>query len=78
VVDLLASKAVVVDFDSNAAADRLVKLMRKYRDQPMDLADACLVVMSEQIANSTVVTLDRKDFSVYRRHDREVIPCITP
>jgi hypothetical protein len=41
------------------------------------LADACLVRMSEQITDSVVFTLDR-DFKVYRKHRRQVIPTIMP
>ena len=78
VVDLLLSGALTIDFNANSAASRISKLMKKYRHQPMDLADACLVVMAEKISNSVVVTLDTSDFAVYRRHEREVIPHISP
>ena len=48
---------------------RLRDLMRKYRDKPMDLADATLVVLAEIHKARVVFTLDRRDFSVYRpRH----------
>jgi uncharacterized protein len=48
---------------------RLGDLMRKYRDKPMDLADATLVVLAEIHKARVVFTLDRRDFSVYRpRH----------
>jgi hypothetical protein len=43
----------------------------------MSLADACLVRMSEIVARPLVVTTDA-DFLVYRRHGRQVVPCITP
>jgi len=36
------------------------------------------VVMCEQQAASQVVTVDRRDFSVYRRNDRQVIDFIAP
>lgn len=45
---------------------RLRDLMRKYRDKPMDLADATLVVLAEIHKARLVFTLDRRDFSVYR------------
>lgn len=45
---------------------RLRDLMRKYRDKPMDLADATLVVLAEIHKVRTVFTLDRRDFSAYR------------
>jgi predicted nucleic acid-binding protein len=47
---------------------RMRALMRKYRDQPMDLADAALVRVAEREQLNTVFTTDRSDFSVYRLH----------
>lgn len=47
-------------------ASRLRELMEKYRDLPMDLADAALVRVAEREALTEVFTLDRKHFSVYR------------
>ena len=41
-------------------------LAKKYRDQGMDLADACVIRMSELLENSVVYTVDRKDFSCHR------------
>jgi hypothetical protein len=45
---------------------RMRELMRKYRDLPMDLADAALVRASEREKISRVFTIDRRDFEVYR------------
>lgn len=45
---------------------RMRDLMRKYRDQPMDLADAALVRVAERERIRTVFTIDRRDFEVYR------------
>ena len=45
---------------------RIRALMRKYRDLPMDFADAALVRVAERDGVRTVFTLDRRDFSVYR------------
>jgi hypothetical protein len=44
----------------------------------MDLADASVVVMTELHAKSRVLTIDRRDFSVYRRNDRQVIDLVSP
>lgn len=54
------------------AADipRIRELMQKYRDQPMDFADAALVAVAEREGIRTIFTVDRKDFSVYRLHGR--------
>jgi hypothetical protein len=43
----------------------------------MSLADACLVRMAEQHADSAVLTLDA-GFRLYRRHKRQVIPILLP
>jgi uncharacterized protein len=64
-------------FDLEAEREALCRLMAKYEAQPMSLADACLVRMSELHTTAELWTLDR-DFSVYRRLGRKVIPCITP
>jgi predicted nucleic acid-binding protein len=41
-------------------------LMEKYRDLPMDLADAALVRVAEREGLRRVLTLDQRDFNVYR------------
>ena len=45
---------------------RMKELMRKYRDLPMDLADAALVRVAERERLRRIFTLDRRDFQVYR------------
>lgn len=45
---------------------RIQALLAKYRDLPMDLADAALVCVAERERITTVFTVDRRDFSVYR------------
>ncbi|MBI1735511.1 MAG: PIN domain-containing protein [Candidatus Rokubacteria bacterium] len=45
---------------------RMRELMRKYRDLPMDIADASLVTLAEREGLRRVFTTDRRDFSVYR------------
>jgi predicted nucleic acid-binding protein len=55
----------------------VARLMKKYADVPMSLADACLVRMSEIHDGSKVFTLDR-DFKIYRRNGRQTIPLIYP
>ena len=52
-------------------------LMRRYRDRPMSLADACLVRLAEIHPGGTVFTLDA-DFRIYRRHGNRVIPVLMP
>ena len=55
----------------------VAKLMHRYEDVPMSLADACLVRMAELHADSVVLTLGH-DFKVYRKHRRQGIPTAMP
>ena len=59
-----------MDFAALGPADfpRMRELMRKYRDLPMDLADAALVRVAEREKIRRVFTLDRRDFELYRPH----------
>jgi predicted nucleic acid-binding protein len=52
-------------------------LMRRYRNRPMSLADACLVRLSEIHGAAEVLTLDG-NFRIYRRHGNKVIPVRMP
>lgn len=52
-------------------------LMDKYADVPMSLADACLVRMTETLPDPVIMTTDA-DFRIYRRHSRQVVPCLMP
>ena len=64
-------------FDFHAEYRHLRELMRRYRQQPMSFADACLVRMAELNADACVWTLDR-DFHVYRIHRRQTLSLVTP
>ena len=68
--------ALRLDFDMAASWPRLRTLMARYKQ--MDLADACVVAMTERWPQCQVLTLDRRDFSVYRRNDRQLIDFIAP
>ncbi len=43
-------------------------LMERYRNVPMDLVDALLVLAAQELSIREVLTLDRRGFSVYREH----------
>lgn len=73
---LLERGAVRLEFDLPVHWPRIRTLMSRYRQ--MDLADASVVVMTELHARSQVLTIDRTDFSVYRRNDRQVIDFVAP
>ena len=74
---LLRRRALLIAFKLTENVEPVVKLIEKYSNVPMSLADACVVRMSETLANPIVLTTD-EDFRVYRRHSRQVIPCVTP
>ena len=78
VIRLVDEGVLKLTFDTAYNIGRILALMEKYRDLPMDFADACLVTMSEEEKESLVVTLDKKDFSVYRRYGRQTIPVLAP
>ncbi len=49
----------------------LARMMRKYADRPMDLADASLVWLANQNGITDIITIDRADFAVYRTAKRK-------
>ena len=51
--------------------DRASSLMERYRNVPMDFADATLVTLAEEIDGDTVFTLDRRGFETYRIRSRK-------
>ncbi len=57
--------------------DAVLKLLEKYADVPMSFADACLVRMTEKLNDPMLLTTDA-DFRIYRRHGRQIIPCVLP
>jgi predicted nucleic acid-binding protein len=62
-------------FDGEAAS--IARLMRRYRNVPMSLADACLVRLIELTSQATLFTLD-SDFEIYRQKGRRLIPLLAP
>jgi uncharacterized protein len=74
---LLRRGALVVAFDLREDLESVLKLMAKYADVPMSLADACLVRMTEKASGAVILTTDT-DFRIYRRHSRQVVPCVMP
>jgi predicted nucleic acid-binding protein len=74
---LLSRGALLTRFDLGDELEPVLRLLHKYADVPMSLADACLVRMTETLADPLLLTTDG-DFHVYRRHSRQVVPCLTP
>jgi predicted nucleic acid-binding protein len=78
VLAMVAEGLVEVAFDCQTQLNELAKLADRYSDQNPDLADLCLVRMSELFPQHSVITVDRTDFRIYRRNRREAIPLICP
>ena len=57
---------------------RLAELAKRYKDRKPDLADLCLIRLSELNPSLPVITTDVRDFRVYRRGRREIIPLLHP
>jgi predicted nucleic acid-binding protein len=78
VLAMLKDGLVALAFDVRENLTQLEALARRYADRHPDLADLCLIRMSELFPRHSVITVDRTDFRVYRRNKREAIPLICP
>lgn len=74
---LVSRGVVVVRFDLGSEVTSVARLMKRYANVPMSLADACLVRMAELQTDSSVLTLDAH-FRIYRKNGRQVIPALLP
>ena len=74
---LLNSGLLHVDFSIIAEGAALERLVRRYANVPMSLADACLVRLAKLHPQTVVFTLDQ-DFQIYRRDGRQPIPLLMP
>lgn len=70
-------RAVLPAFALRDEMERVLQLAAEYADVPMSLADACLVRMTESLADPVLLTTDT-DFRIYRRHSRQAVPCVIP
>ena len=78
VLSLVEDELLRVAFDVDRNLSQLQQLARRYADQKPDLADLCLIRMSELYPRHPVITVDEADFRVYRRNKRETIPILCP
>jgi hypothetical protein len=65
-------------FDLTRNLEQLTELARRYDDRRPDLADLCIIRMSELYPKHTVITVDEGDFRAFRRNKREAIPILCP
>lgn len=78
VLAMVREGLVTPDFDCREHLPQLAALAERYADRHPDLADLCLIRMSELHPHHSVITVDRRDFRVYRRNRREAIPLVCP
>jgi predicted nucleic acid-binding protein len=78
VLALLQDGFLKVAFELTKNIEEVVALAERYRDRTPDLADLCLIRMSELYDNLPLLTVDEKDFRVYRKNGRDVIPIVCP
>ena len=76
-IELLAREMIVISFSLHEEIENVKKIISKYSDISISLADACLVRMSEKFPRTLVFTID-SDFRIYRKENRKVIRCILP
>jgi uncharacterized protein len=78
VLAMVREGLVMPAFDCRQHLHRLMELADRYADRKPDFADLCLIRMSELHPRHSVITVDRGDFSIYRRNKRETIPLVCP
>jgi len=77
-IELLTRGVVTVPFRLEGEAPAVKKLLARYGNVPMDLADACLVRLTELHADCVLLTVDSDFRDVYRRNGRQAIPTVLP
>ena len=77
-LQLVADDVLRPALDCRDEADALLGLVRRYKDRAPDFCDVCVVRMSELFSRHTVATVDRRDFSIYRRFGHQAIPLNCP
>lgn len=78
VLSLLEDKMLRLSFDAETNLEQLSTLAKRFEDRQPDLADLCIIRMSELYPHHVIITIDQNDFRVYRRNKREVIPVLCP
>lgn len=78
VLALVERKLISLPFSLEQNAGAVIRLLERYGDKEMQLADACVVRMSELERNCRVFTVDKREFQIYRRFERQLIPLVAP
>jgi hypothetical protein len=78
VLEMVQTGSIQLSFKLSEHLDHLQDLARRYADRKPDLADLCVIRMSELYPRHVVLTVDEEDFRVYRRNKRQAIPLLCP
>jgi uncharacterized protein len=78
VLSLVREALLRLAFDCVRNLEQLAALAKRYQDRSPDLADLCIIRMSELYPRHLVITVDESDFRIYRRNRREAIPLLCP
>ncbi len=65
----LSKEVSVLEFGAHRLPE-MRELMERYRDLPMDLADASLVLAAEDLGDGRILSTDLRDFNTYRWKNR--------
>jgi hypothetical protein len=77
ILEMVSNCALSIGLEIKDQLEGILRLLKRFRNR-MDLLDACVVRMSELFRDCQVFTLDRRDFCIYRRNGRDVIPLLSP
>lgn len=78
VLSLVEDGMLKIAFELIRHQERLAQLAQRYQDRQPDLADLCVICMSEMFPQAMVITVDERDFRIYRRNNRDAIPILCP
>jgi uncharacterized protein len=70
-VEAAARGDILIAPQGNQSSRRMGQLMEQYSELPMDLADASLVVLAEEMGSGRILSTDRRDFGAYRWKNRK-------
>jgi uncharacterized protein len=70
-MDSIANKAFELFDLQPHHAPRIAELMQKYGNLPMDLADASLVILAEELGHGRILSIDYRDFNTYRWKNKQ-------
>jgi uncharacterized protein len=76
-MSMIEVEAIKVSFRFQHNAAKIRELMLRYGSVPMSFADACLVKMSEENPDYSILTMD-SDFTIHRKYRNVTLPVIMP